>query len=637
MLEHLSKLPRRSKKLVLAGIDLGLLYLALWLSFFIRLETWWPVGITDNLEIMILAPLIALPAMYRMGLYRAVIRYMSPRFMMPLLKAAAMASMVLLILVAMTQAIHVPRSVYGIYWILAAGLMGGIRILAREILPVYQEPTKSKTNILIYGAGQAGTQIMTAMQKSGEYRAVAFIDDNREIHGCDIMGYRVYGPHELPRLIETYAIREILLSIPSAPRSRRREIIRQLEPLRLVVKTLPGIRDIVAGEVKIDDIREVGIEDLLGRDAVAPSQDLMKARIAGKTVMVTGAGGSIGSELCRQIASVGPERLVLFEQNEYALYQIESELSKLFPKRDIVAVLGDVTDAPRVNAAIRENRIHTIYHAAANKHVPIVEKNCAQGVRTNILGTWRLANAARDNDVETFILISTDKAVRPTSVMGATKRFAELILEGLSGRGHGTCFTMVRFGNVLGSSGSVVPLFREQIRRGGPVTVTHPEMTRYFMTIPEAAQLVIQAGAMGKGGDVFVLDMGEPVKIMDLARNMIRLSGLTVREGNNGDIPIECVGMRPGEKLYEELLIGDNTFPTKHPRIMRAEEDALDWNTVRGLVSDFEAALANQDEAGIRRLLIRGVHSYGAVHNPPKKQEVRRPLPNTGDAIQSFA
>ncbi|GAA5214045.1 hypothetical protein GCM10025776_05110 [Corallincola platygyrae] len=463
---------------------------------------------------------------------------------------------------------------------------------------------------MIYGAGGSGRQLCIALRYSHEYAAVAFVDDDDTLAGTVIQGLKVLKPNDLSRLITKYSVKKVLLALPRASRKRRSQIISNLAPLSVEVLTVPNMPDIVSGKSKIDELRDVPIDDLLGRDTVAPHPTLMSADVLHKNVMVTGAGGSIGSELCRQILQQRPNRLVLFEISEFALYSIDKELTALSEELgvdvEIVPLLGSVQRKNRLSATMSAFQIHTVYHAAAYKHVPLVEYNVVEGVRNNVFGTLFSGEAALETGVETFVLVSTDKAVRPTNVMGTTKRMAELSLQALAEISNTTRFSMVRFGNVLGSSGSVIPLFKRQIASGGPITVTHPEIIRYFMTIPEAAQLVIQAGAMGKGGDVFVLDMGEPVKIVDLARNLINLSGLQVRDEDNpeGDVEIQFTGLRPGEKLYEELLIGDNVKTTSHERIMAADEVYLNWNELEVMLSKLDLACHNFDHDSIRALLL---------------------------------
>ncbi len=470
--------------------------------------------------------------------------------------------------------------------------------------------------MLIYGAGSSGRQLQLALNLGQEFFPVAFVDDGPNLEKVMIQGINVYTPDMIGELIIRFDVKKILLAIPSASRSVRQDVIRRLEPFPCEVLSIPGMADLVGGKALINELKEVSIEDLLGRDPVAPIPELMNANITGKRVMVTGAGGSIGSELCRQIVRCKPAKLVLFEISEYALYAIDKELNELCQHEnialDIVPLLGSVQRQNRLSTIMSNFQIQTVYHAAAYKHVPLVEYNVVEGVRNNIFGTLYSAQAAIEAGVETFVLISTDKAVRPTNTMGATKRLAELVLQALSSVQTKTRFCMVRFGNVLGSSGSVVPLFRKQISDGCPLTVTHPDIIRYFMTIPEASQLVIQAGAMGCGGDVFVLDMGQPVKIIELAHRMIRLSGLTLKneQNPNGDIEVKITGLRPGEKLFEELLIGDNVLGTHHPRIMKANEQQLPWTELRALLLRIDTACHQFDHEQLRHLLLEAPAAF---------------------------
>jgi FlaA1/EpsC-like NDP-sugar epimerase len=477
--------------------------------------------------------------------------------------------------------------------------------------------------VVIYGAGDAGAYLVTALRGRGEFVPIAFIDDNSALHRSVINGLEVLSPHDLSNLIEELGVARVLLALPSVSRRRRLEIINQLEQLPIHVQTMPDTADLAAGNARVDDIREVDITDLLGRDSVPPNPKLLDACIRGKSVMVTGAGGSIGSELCLQIAQLGPRRLVLLDLSEAALYRIDQALQDRAQRNslniEVVALIGSAHHRERVREVLETYAIDTVYHAAAYKHVPLVEHNMIEGVHNNVFGTFHTAEAAIATGVKSFVLVSTDKAVLPTNVMGATKRFAELVLQGLNQRGSGTTFSIVRFGNVLASSGSVVPLFREQIRNGGPVTVTHPEIYRYFMTIPEAASLVIQAGSMGTGGDVFVLDMGKPVRIRDLAEKMIHLMGLTVRDESqpDGDIEICYTGLRPAEKLYEELLIGSNVSGTEHRSIMRAEEDFLPWEELKPLLDQLWSACQRLDCIKAREILLHAVTGY----SPTKEVE----------------
>ena len=622
--QRLLELPRNTKRAIILFVDLLLLPIALWLSFSLRLgELYEPVG---NIRyLFIVAPLVAIPVFVRFGLYRAVIRYIGFLAMWAVVKAVSLYTLLWGIVILLSAVPGVPRSVLLINWLVAVLLIGGTRAIARWLLAGsfnFSLKGQQKKKVVIYGAGSSGVQIATALAGSADFRPIAFLDDNKVLQKNYIQGLRVYPPTQICKLIEDSAVTEVLLAMPATSRTRRSQIISMLEPYAVHITTLPGMDDLASGKVVVEDVREVGVRDLLGRDSVAPNIELLNANVGDKVVLVTGAGGSIGSELCRQIIKIKPKALILYENSEHAIYAIENELielvNRLYPDatsllNSITPILASVTNQNRLEAVCTAFSVQTIYHAAAYKHVPMVEKNPLEAVNNNILGTYKTANAAINTNVETFVLISTDKAVRPTNTMGATKRFAEMILQGLSRRNQTkTRFTMVRFGNVLGSSGSVVPLFREQIKSGGPVTVTDPRIIRYFMTIPEAAQLVIQAGAMGQGGDVFVLDMGEPVKIIDMARRMIHLSGFQVKDEHNpdGDIEIKYSGLRPGEKLYEELLIGDNVKPTQHDLIMTADEDSLAWNKIENYLKEFALAVANDDVEKNRQLLVAAVNGF---------------------------
>jgi FlaA1/EpsC-like NDP-sugar epimerase len=609
------------KQIAMLIVDIFIILLAILFSMLLRLETY---GIPQGyaLWLWIAAPVIAIPIFIRMGLYHAVIRYIGNDALEAIFKAVTIYALIWggALLLLWGFGIHgIPRAVILINWLLALMMVGSVRMIARwwfshAVIADADDTEKNAKKVAIFGVGSAGIQLAKALFVSEEFKPVAFIDDAVSLHWRKAHGLKVYPPIYLTQLVSELHIDEVLLAIPSLSPARRREILSMLEPLPVHIRTLPGVSELAQGKVRIDDIREVSINDLLGRNQIPPDQELLYANIKNKVVMITGAGGSIGSELCRQIMRLSPKRLILFELSEYNLYRIEHEILEVGGQ--CVAVLGSVVDRQRVELVSSKFHVQTIFHAAAYKHVPMVEKNPLMGVENNILGTWRAAQAAMASGVDTFVLISTDKAVRPTNVMGATKRFTEMILQGLHCQqqldSHCTQFTMVRFGNVLGSSGSVVPLFHRQIRSGGPVTVTHTEIIRYFMTIPEAAQLVIQAGSMGEGGDVFVLDMGEPVRIYDLARHMIHLSGLEVRdvEHPDGDIAIETTGLRPGEKLYEELLIGDNVMPTSHSRIMRAQEEKLPWEQIKGYLKEFEDAVVSNNAELAREVLLSAVQGY---------------------------
>ncbi len=548
----------------------------------------------------------------RLGLYRAVLRYVGFKVLWTVVLGVFISTM-LLVMLGFFFTASLPRTVPIIYFSFAILLIGGTRLFFRMLV---NHGNKSRAPVIIYGAGSSGRQLQQALSQGQEFFTVAFVDDSKSLVKTTIQGINVYSPDMIADLIERFDIKKVLLAIPSASRSVRQEVIRRLEHFPCEVLSIPGMADLVNGEALIDELKEVSIEDLLGRDPVTPIPELMNANINGKRVMVTGAGGSIGSELCRQIICCKPSKLVLFELSEYALYAIDKELNEICQDEgidlEIVPLLGSVQRQNRLVTIMNNFQIQTVYHAAAYKHVPLVEYNVVEGVRNNIFGTLYSAQAAIAAGVETFVLISTDKAVRPTNTMGATKRIAELALQALASAQNKTRFCMVRFGNVLGSSGSVVPLFRKQIRTGGPLTVTHPDIIRYFMTIPEAAQLVIQAGAMGCGGDVFVLDMGEPVRIIELAHRMIRLSGLSLKNEKNpaGDIEVKITGLRPGEKLYEELLIGDNVSGTHHPRIMKANESMLPWTELRVLLTKIDTACHEFDHEQLRHLLLEAPAAF---------------------------
>jgi FlaA1/EpsC-like NDP-sugar epimerase len=614
---------RKVKRIISISVDTLAVIVALWLAFSLRLGEFYSPP-AQQLWIFLLAPAIAVPIFVKFGLYRAVIRYIGIDALWAISRAVLLFTLVfaVVVLTAGDLAGLVPRTVYGINAVIVMLFVGGSRMLARWLFTHSQQQNWAGLQterfvppVLIYGAGQAGAQLVAMLKMSNQMRPVAFIDDDKTLTHQQINGLTVYPFEKLIGLIERYQVRDILLAIPSATRRRRSEILQRLEKFPVHVRTLPDLMDIAEGKIEVSDIQEVDIGDLLGREPVAPDPALLHSNITDKVVMVTGAGGSIGSELCRQIMLLAPKALVLFEISEFSLYQIEKELEKLSSTVPLISVLGSVLNQNRVESVCQHFQVQTIYHAAAYKHVPIVERNTNEGIRNNVFGTLHSAQAAINSGVETFVLVSTDKAVRPTNTMGATKRLAELVLQALAQTPElhqKTRFTMVRFGNVLGSSGSVVPLFREQIAAGGPVTVTDPDIIRYFMTIPEAAELVIQAGALGQGGDVFVLDMGEPVKILELARRMVHLSGFSIRDESNpdGDIAIEFTGLRPGEKLYEELLIGDNVTETAHPKIMRAEETVIPWQTLQPTLQTMSQANETDDSALSRNLLLSTIDGF---------------------------
>jgi FlaA1/EpsC-like NDP-sugar epimerase len=558
---------------------------------------------------------ISIPIFARCGLYRAVIRYLGHRAVFAVAKSVAFSTILFGGVSFWLKLPGISTSVLAIYASLLLIYVAGSRFLARYyLLTRYIRPTLAR--VAIYGAGDAGARLSSSLLATRTFDPIAFIDDNRALQGNSVNGIRVYSPDQLPAIVKDHEIDRILLALPSESRRRRREILTKLEPLGLHIQTVPEIDQLVSGNASVSDIREVDVGDLLGRDAVPPNAALLEGCIRGRVVMVTGAGGSIGSELCRQIVRQRPVRLLLFEMSELALYNIERELRTTIMQNglavDLVPLIGNAHHKYRLRDILQAYRVQTVYHAAAYKHVPIVEQNVIEGIHNNVIATWLAAEAALEAEVESFVLVSTDKAVNPTNVMGATKRLAEIVLQGLQQRRGKTRFCMVRFGNVLASSGSVVPLFYEQIRAGGPITVTHPDVIRYFMTIPEAAQLVIQAGSMAKGGDVFVLDMGKPVRIDDLARRMVHLMGMSVRDEQNpdGDIEIAYTGLRPAEKLFEELLIGNNVAGTEHPMILRAIEHCLPWEKVSTLLENLLTTMSRFDCQRALELLKQAVVEY---------------------------
>ena len=603
-------LPRWAKRFVVLAVDTALCVLTVWLAYYLRLGEF--VALSGNAFLAAVVSVgLALPVFILSGLYRAIFRYSGWPALLAVARAIVVYGIIYASVFTAVGVQDVPRTVGIIQPILLLLFVGASRALARVWLgDQYQSILRhgSRPKVLIYGAGRTGRQLAAAMNNSPEMRVAGFLDDDDRLHGHVLNGLPIYNPADLDNLVATIVIADVLLAMPNLSRKRRNEILDRIRGTHVSVRTLPSVTDLAQGKVSISDLRELDIDDLLGREHVMPNHILLAMNVRNKVVLVTGAGGSIGSELCRQILAVGPSKLLLIEQNEFALYGIHQELEEKLSGRAIVLVplLASVQDGERMREIISTWHPDTIYHAAAYKHVPLVEHNPAEGIKNNVLGTLRSAQAAAENGVSDFVLISTDKAVRPTNIMGASKRLAEMTLQALAATTAGTKFSMVRFGNVLGSSGSVVPKFRQQIRDGGPITLTHPEITRYFMTIPEASQLVIQAGAMAKGGDVFVLDMGQSVKIMDLARRMIELSGLTIKDEENpdGDVAIEITGLRPGEKLYEELLIGDNPKPTSHPRIMKAQEEFLSWAELKEKLKALEVAL-NVNDVGVIRLMMQ--------------------------------
>jgi FlaA1/EpsC-like NDP-sugar epimerase len=613
------ELPRRLKRLISVCTDCLMIPLALWTA--ITLKTGNPEINLSDWPAYVAVVAVSVPIFVRAGLYRAVIRFLGHRAIFAVALSVAVSSLILGLVGALFQIPALTWSIVAIYAFVALLYVAGSRFIVRYyLLRRYLMPTVAR--VAIYGAGDAGAHLSNLLLTTRAFDPVVFIDDNKGLRGRMINGIKVHLPERLQSLIKVHGIDRILLAVPSLTRHRRREILTQLEPLGVHVQTVPDVEQLVTGTANLTDLREVDVCDLLGRDAVPPKPGLFDACIRDRVVMVTGAGGSIGSELCRQIIGLSPKRLILFEMSELALYNIERELRSIADKNtlpvELVGLIGNAHDRFRVRDILTAYRVQTVYHAAAYKHVPIVEQNVIEGINNNVISTWHVAEAAHEAEVETFVLVSTDKAVNPTNVMGATKRFAEIVLQGLQRRGSKTRFCMVRFGNVLASSGSVVPLFNEQIKAGGPVTVTHPEVIRYFMTIPEAAQLVIQAGSMAEGGDVFVLDMGKPVRIGDLARRMIHLAGLTVRDEKHpeGDIEISYTGLRPAEKLYEELLIGNNVTGTEHPMILRAIEHSLPWDRVQEFLNEVMATMSRFDCQRSLQLLSDVVAEYTPAPQP---------------------
>ena len=564
--QKLLSLSRRTKNTLVMMTDYFTLVFSFWSSLSIRINDIY-IASGDSLLLIIIAPFIALPIFYSFGLYQSFIRYANYRALITLIFAVSIYTLLWFIIVVISGLIEKPYDFLIINWLTTIFFIGGIRYIARWLLSIKGHSTN---NVLIYGAGSAGIQLNSTILHSPEMKVVAFVDDNKAIHGNYIEGLAVYSRNSLDKIIDKKDVKEILVAIPSMTKSEKSDLLQSLKGLPVVIRMLPSLSDVTAGRVSISDLKKVKIDDLLKREPRKPDSNLLRHDVDGMNILVTGAGGSIGSELCREVVKLSPKNLVLFDISEYALYKLEAELLEEELDINLITVIGNVTNQERFEQIIDKYNINTIYHVAAYKHVPMVEKNIFAGVRCNIFGTLYCCNAAIRKGVKSFVFISTDKAVRPTSIMGATKRFAEMILQALveNGESNNTRISIVRFGNVLGSSGSVVPLFRQQIENGGPVTVTDPEIIRYFMTLKESAQLIIQAGAMGSIADIFLLDMGKPIRVADLARDMIQLSGRSVKDYENpdGDIEIIFTGLRPGEKLYEELLIDDKSKPTKHPK-----------------------------------------------------------------------
>ncbi len=628
-------------RLVLLATDVLLIPLCLWLALSLRLGEWFTAFDEAALVFAVLT-VVSIIVFINLGFYHKVVKYESSRALEQIAYGVLISAGVLLVVMLIVdRAELLPRSTFLFYGLIALPVMAISRRVARHLLQD-EGHASDGVPVAIYGAGESGRQLVALLQNSPHYRPVAFIDDDPSLQHCKMEGLRVLSPRQLDKKLARLGVQEILLSMPSVSPKARQRVLRRLERLPVHVRTVPDINEIINGQARLDQVKEVDVNDLLGREVVPPDPELLQKCILGKTVLVTGAGGSIGAELCRQVLDLRPRRLILFERSEFALYQIAAELEErqqqLPHPVEVVSLLGSVTNRRRLEQVFSAFDIDTVYHAAAYKHVPLVEHNAVEGLWNNTFGTLCTAQAARKAGVQHFVLISTDKAVRPTNIMGSSKRLAEMVLQAFHAQGEGrTTFSMVRFGNVLGSSGSVVPLFRRQIANGGPVTVTHPRIIRYFMTIHEAVTLVIQAGAMARGGDVFVLDMGKPVRILDLAVQMIHLSGLTVKDDKNpdGDIAIRFTGLRPGEKLYEELLISDNPIATDHPKIMRAKEEMLPWEVLAPLLDEIHKAIDHFDLPRLRELIreaARGYQPKGDIEDLVWKQVVRnetlRPPPD---------
>ena len=621
LVRRILALPRWHKRAIALTLDVASCAFSVLFAFYLRVGIWVSLN-QSRAAVIVISVALLVPLFVGFGLYRTIFRYAESTALVAITKAVAVYGLLFASIYTLVGVQGVPRTIGLIQPMLVLLLVCSSRALVRMVLSVvHLTPTPGSVmpRVLVYGAGSAGRQLASAIRTSGGMKLLGFIDDDQHLWGSTLNGQRIWSSKELPSVANRLRITDILLAIPSARRARRSEIVRQLRELQLHVRTLPAVLDLARGQVAVSDLKDLEIEDLLGREPVAPHPELIGRNISDKVALVTGAGGSIGSELCRQIAAAQPATLLLVDNGEHNLYAIHSELTRWMEQHDtrfaLVPLLASVQDERRMREIIATWRPDIIFHAAAYKHVPMVEHNPIDGIRNNVFGTWTCATLAIEHKVPSFVLVSTDKAVRPTNIMGASKRLAEMILQALQLPECDTCLSMVRFGNVLGSSGSVVPLFRRQISEGGPITITHPEMTRYFMTIPEAAQLVIQAGAMATGGDVFVLDMGEPVRILDLARNMIELSGLAPGDAGaaDADIEIKIVGLRPGEKLYEELLIGDDPTPTDHPRVSRAREKMLPLPELRQILDSLAGALAVGDAARARGVLRSAVDEYVAT------------------------
>lgn len=609
---RLQNLERIYKQFIMLLVDVLTLLFALWLAFVLRLGEAFPVEyISDSWWIFIAIPVIMIPLFIKLGLYRAVLQYVGVKVITTTFQATTIACLVIGFLMMFFRESNLPRSVLPIFWFISNVFVITTRFLFKGYLYSWDSFVNARKQTIIYGAGNAGFQLVESLTKSEIYAPVAFIDDDKTKQGTILNYLEVFAFDKIEELIKKKEAKVLLFAVPSATHKQRMQILRRLTKFPIEVKVLSSMDNIVDGVVSIDNIKHVEVGDILGRNPVPPKKELLKRNIKDKNIVVTGAGGSIGSELSRQIIKLSPKKVILIDNSEFNLYTIHQEISSLLNNVEIIPLLCTVTNYHQLKKVISEHKVNTIYHAAAYKHVPMVELNVVSGVYNNVVGTYNIAKVADELQVENMVLVSTDKAVRPTNVMGASKRFSEFVLQAFADNSS-TCFSMVRFGNVLDSAGSVVPLFRKQIKEGGPVTVTHRNITRYFMTIPEAVQLVLQSGTMAKGGDVFVLDMGEPIKIIDLAYKMIHLSGLTPIDNENpdGDIRIEFTGLRPGEKLYEELLIGNDVEQSAHPRIMQAKESKLSMDILLNCIQIIKQARENQDEKNVKDLLLKYVVGY---------------------------
>ncbi len=613
LVETLVGLTRGSKTLVVIICDYVLLVISFWLSLSLRGNSFYEPSL-ESLYLILFAPIISIPIYYFFGLYQSLIRYTNNRGLGVIIIAASIYTLLWFIIVVAVDIVDRPYDFLAINWLLTVFLTSATRLIARSFLSV---KSRKNTNVMIYGAGDAAIQLESAIKFDPDLKVVAFVDDDKSLEGKYIEDVRIYSTSDISKIIKKLNVEEILLAIPSVSKNKQYLILNELKKFPVTVRKLPGLSDLARGRVNVSDLRKIKTVDLLKRNVRKPNQKLLEKDINDKSILVTGAGGSIGSELCREIVKLSPERVILFEINEFALYELENELrEKNF--NNIHAVLGDINFKSQIETIMKNYNVETVFHAAAYKHVPMVEKNSISAVRTNIFGTMNVLEAAFNFGVKNFVFISTDKAVRPTNIMGASKRFAELLIQAMIFKereqniDNQIRVSMVRFGNVLGSSGSVVPLFEKQIQDGGPLTVTDPNIIRYFMTINEAAQLVIQSGAMGKNGEIFLLDMGQPVKVLELAKDMVQLSGMTVRDEKNinGDIEIHFVGLRPGEKLFEELLIDHKAKKTDHKKIMLADEKSLNWKEIRTYVDSIDLAIKEQDHSSIAKIFEEVVEGF---------------------------